>query len=120
MGYRDPVGQGAPTGSRGTDRATGGHGWGTLGVGDSPAEPFKELRGGVLVAHVLRADVLVEQDPMLVAPTCVCRDDDPRHWCTSISLGEPPRRRYMDTDCPPPPRSPKRVCATGLVRIGEG
>jgi hypothetical protein len=78
MGYRNPVGQGAPT-DRGTDPATGGHGRGALGVGNGPAEPFKELRGGVLVAHVLRAHVLVEQDPMLVAPTCVCRDDDPRH-----------------------------------------
>jgi hypothetical protein len=64
---------------RGTDPATGGHGWGALGVGNGPAEPFKKLRGGVLVAHVLRAHFLVEQDPMLLAPSYVCRDDDPRH-----------------------------------------
>ncbi len=78
MGYRDPVGEGTATGS-GTDSATGNHGWGALGVGNGPAEPFKELRGGMLIAHVLGAHVLVEQDPMLVAPTFVCRDDDPCH-----------------------------------------
>jgi hypothetical protein len=119
MGYRNQVGQGTPRG-KGTGPATGSHDWGAFGVINSPAEPLEELRGGVLVAHVLRADVLVEQDPMLVASTCVCRDDDPRHRCTSPFLGEPPRRRYMDTDVSPPQIPPKRVCATGLVRIDEG
>src|SRR5271157_5716078 len=111
MGYRNPVGQGAPTGRR-TGQAVSGHGWGTLGVGNGPAEPFKELRGGVLVAHVLGAHVLVEQDPVLVAPTCVCRDDDPRHDappCSSGNLPEDPTwtLTYMDTDFSPLPRPPK-------------
>ncbi len=49
---------------------------GALGIGDRPAEPLDELRGGVIVAHTLGADFLVEQDPMLVAPAHVWGDDD--------------------------------------------